>query len=434
MIIMCRVPRTNAHPCTYNGRSLMRISKETRDAAVDYSLNSIKYICEEIGPRESGMPNERKAQEWLKNELLSNGWADEAEIEDFRVSRHGLVGFTKIVSVMLVLAAALQFAAYFAGGTAQIVCHAVTIFLCALALLVTVAEFLMYKPFIDPLLPKTMSSNVYAKYHSSGETKRRIIFSGHCDSAYEWTLMKIKPAFMIAVIALCVIGVLASVALVIANLVRGVTPVWSLVLTSVFIPFYVLLWFFCTFKVVVPGANDNLTGVLASVAVLKCLKESGVRFENTEVAVLLTGSEEAGLRGAFAWARKHKREIMNDGTETVFVGLETLRDWDHLNIYNRDLTGTVAHDAGAVKLLDKASAACGRPLKHFSVFFGASDAAAVTKEGLRATCLAGMDPTPADYYHNVKDTADNMDRKTFALGLDIALEATEIFDREGAPE
>ena len=60
--------------------------------------------------------------------------------------------------------------------------------------------------------------------------------------------------------------------------------------------------------------------------------------------------------------------------------------------------------------------------------------AAVTKEGLRATCLAGMDPTPADYYHNVKDTADNMDRKTFSLGLDIAIEAAEIFDREGAPE
>ena len=65
---------------------------------------------------------------------------------------------------------------------------------------------------------------------------------------------------------------------------------------------------------------------------------------------------------------------------------------------------------------------------------GASDAAAVTKEGLRATCLAGMDPTPADYYHNVKDTADNMDRKTFSLGLDIAIEAAEIFDREGAPK
>ena len=67
----------------------MRISKETRDAAVDYSLNSIKYICEEIGPRESGMPNERKAQEWLKNELLSNGWADEAETGDAAPSPAG---------------------------------------------------------------------------------------------------------------------------------------------------------------------------------------------------------------------------------------------------------------------------------------------------------------------------------------------------------
>lgn len=412
----------------------MKVSKEIRDAAVDYSFDSIKYICEEIGPRESGMPNERKAQEWLKKELLDNGWADEAVIENFTVSRHGLVGFTKIVSVFMVIAAALQFVAYFVGGTAATVCHALTIALAALSLLTTVLEFLMYKPFIDPLLPKTQSGNVYARYKSAGETKRRIIFSGHCDSAYEWTLMKIKPAFMITVIVFCIVGLLGSSAIVIADLARAATPVWSLAVTSVFIPFYVLLFFFCTFKVVVPGANDNLTGVLASVSVLKCLKESGIRFENTEVDVVLTGSEEAGLRGAFAWAKKHRDEILDSNVETVFVGLETLRDWDYLNIYNRDLTGTIAHDAGAVKLLDKASAACGRPLKHFSVFFGASDAAAITKSGLRATCLAGMDPTPADYYHNVKDTADNMDRKTYSLGLDIAIEAAEIFDREGAPE
>ena len=320
----------------------MRVSKDIRDKAVDYSFDSIKYICEEIGPRESGMPNERKAQEWLKDQLLRNGWADEAAIEPFTVSRHGLVGFTKIVSVMLAIAAAVQFAAYFAGAAANLAANIVTIVLGVVALTITVAEFLMYKPFIDPLLPKTESGNVYAKYHSSGETKRRIVFSGHCDSAYEWTLMKIKPAFMITVIVMCVVGVLATFALCITNMVRGETAVWSLVVTSAFIPFYIMLWFFCTFKVVVPGANDNLTGVLASVAVLKCLKESGIRFEHTEVAVLLTGSEEAGLRGAFAWAKKHKQEIMSDGTETVFVGLETLRDWDHLNIYNRDLTGTVA--------------------------------------------------------------------------------------------
>lgn len=412
----------------------MRVSKEMREQAVDYSLDSIKYICEEIGPRESGMPNERTAQVWLKDELLKNGWADEAVIEDFTVSRHGLVGFTKAASILLVLAALLQFVVHFVGGTAGIICNVLSILFIGFTLLTTILEFLMYKPFIDPLLPKSTSGNVYAKYHSAGETKRRIVFSGHCDSAYEWTLMKIKPLLMIVVLAGTVIGALASLVLFAVAFTYPALPVWSLVVTTVFIPFYIALYFFCNFKVVVPGANDNLTGVLASVAVLKCLKESGIRFENTEVDVVLTGSEESGLRGAFAWAKKHKKEILESDIETVFIGLETLRDWDHLNIYNRDLTGTIKHDAGAVNLLDKASAACGRPLKHFSVFFGASDAAAITKHGIKATCLAGMDPGPAEYYHNCRDTADNMDRKTFALGLDIAIEAAEIFDKEGLTE
>ena len=89
------------------------------------------------------MPNERKAQEWLKDQLLRNGWADEAAIEPFTVSRHGLVGFTKIVSVMLAIAAALQFAAYFAGAAADLAANIVTIVLGVVALTITVAEFLM---------------------------------------------------------------------------------------------------------------------------------------------------------------------------------------------------------------------------------------------------------------------------------------------------
>jgi hypothetical protein len=90
----------------------MRVSQEIRDKAVDYSLDSIRYICEDIGARESGSENELKAQEWMKAELLSNGWADEAETEEFTVSRHALVGFTKIVSVMLLLSVVMDVLAF----------------------------------------------------------------------------------------------------------------------------------------------------------------------------------------------------------------------------------------------------------------------------------------------------------------------------------
>ena len=86
----------------------MKVSKEVRKNAVDYSMNAITDICTNIGPRESGMPKEREAQEWIKNQIDTNGWADESAIEDFKVSRHALVGFTKIIGVFLIIGALLQ--------------------------------------------------------------------------------------------------------------------------------------------------------------------------------------------------------------------------------------------------------------------------------------------------------------------------------------
>jgi hypothetical protein len=415
------------------GMSAIKILKPVYENAIDYSLDSIKYMCDKIGPRESGMPNERKAQEWLKKELLSNEWADEAEMEEFTVSRHGLVGFSKIVAVMLLLAVALSITAYFAGERAAFIINLCTIILPVLSLLMALFELMLYKPFVDPFLPKTKSSNVYAKYHSAGETKRRIIFSGHCDSAYEWTLVKIAPVLLIIALAGSFIGGISMLALIGISLGTGM-HLWLVIVTAVFAPFYFMLFFMCKFKTVVPGANDNLTGVFAALSALKCLKESGIRFENTEVAALLTGSEESGLRGAKAWAKKHKKEIEESGIDTVFISLETFRDWDCFCIYTRDMTMTVPHDKGVIKLLDKACRESGRTIKQAMVPFGASDAAAVTQAKLRAGCIAGMDPKPAPYYHNMKDTPDNMDRKSFAFGLSVVLEAAEIFDRDGAPQ
>lgn len=403
-------------------------SKQSVKDAVDYSFESIHYITEEIGPRESGMPNERKAQEWLKSQLLDNGWADEAEIEDFRVSRHGLVGFTKIVSLFMLVAVIGAFIARIEKLSTPMLIMGLV--LSGLTLLITIMEFLLYVPFVDPLLPRSTSGNVYAVKKPTGEVKRRIVFSGHCDSAYEWTLMMIKPLLMIIVLAGAIVGLLFTIVVFAIYCGQGAFPVWALVVTACFAPFYFALQYMCNFHHVVPGANDNLTGTLAAVSVLKCMKDNGVELENTEVAVVLTGSEEAGLRGAKAWAKAHGAQIKAENFETIFIGLETLRDYEHLAIYTRDLTGTVAHDKDAVALLDRASAACEHPLKHASVFFGASDAAAITRAGLKATCLAGMDPTPADYYHNRKDTADNMDEPTFTLGLEIALKAVELYDSE----
>ena len=180
---------------------------------------------------------------------------------------------------------------------------------------------------------------------------------------------------------------------------------------------------------VVDGANDNLSGCYMGIAILKALKDEGIELENTEIGVILTGSEEAGLRGAKAFCKAHKNELSD--VETVFVGLDTIRDYDFAAVYSRDLTGTVKNDAGACALVKEAAKQTGLDLPYKSVFFGATDAAAVTQAGMKAVSVAAMDPAPAKYYHTRLDTADNLDIKTVEAVLGVALETAFLFDEKG---
>jgi Zn-dependent M28 family amino/carboxypeptidase len=181
--------------------------------------------------------------------------------------------------------------------------------------------------------------------------------------------------------------------------------------------------------VTVPGANDNLTGSLTAIAVLKHLQEEGIRFEHTEVACLITGSEEAGLRGAKAFAKAHREELTR--AETVFVALESFRDTECMAVYNRDMSGTVRHHPGVCSLLQQAGKNCGFDLPIEKVYVGSTDAAAITQAGIPAAALAGMDPGPPRYYHTRLDHWKNMDPECLRRGFSVALEAVRLYDERG---
>ena len=194
----------------------------------------------------------------------------------------------------------------------------------------------------------------------------------------------------------------------------------------------VTLFLFVDFKRISPGANDNLTGTYAAVCALRMLDMAGVEFENTEVVAMITDGEEAGLRGCKQWAKDHLDEYMNEGVETVALCVDTLCDLEYLNVYNRDMTGTVKHDQTFSQLVMDAAIEAGYDdLKFANVFFGSSDAAALTQGGITATCLAAMDPTPADYYHNRRDTADRLNPEAIETGYEVVLSTIFKFDREG---
>ena len=194
----------------------------------------------------------------------------------------------------------------------------------------------------------------------------------------------------------------------------------------------VTLFLFVDFKTISPGANDNLTGTYAAACALRMLDMAGVDFENTEVCAMITDGEEAGLRGCKQWAKDHYDEYMNSGVETAILCVDTLTDLEYLNVYNRDMTGTVKHNHRFSQLvMDSAKEAGHDDLKFANVFFGSSDAAAFTQAGITATCLAAMDPSPADYYHNRRDSYDRLVPEAIKTAYEVILSTIFNFDENG---
>lgn len=393
---------------------------------VNYCVKEIKYVCKEVGGRESGSPAERKAQEHMADELRK--YTDSVEFEEFDLHPKAFMGWVIIVGICMIASVIL----YNLGFAL------VSLILTLVGAVCMIAEFLMYKEFLDPFFPKRTSANVIAIRKPEGEVKRRIIFNGHCDSAYEWRYTYLGGGhLLVAVIAIAIVGLVVTLVCEIAALATGHAMTafeggfWKVMgyVQLVWIPSYISILFFTHWKLVVPGANDNLTGCVNAMAVMKYLSDNDIRFENTEVRAVLTGSEEAGLRGAKAYAKRHKEELL--ATETVVLGLDTFRDLKDLAVYDRDLSGTLKHDKQAKELVKNAASNCGLDLPYASIYIGACDAAAFTQIGVKATGFAAMDPTPPRYYHTRLDSWELLEPEAIRTGIEVVTEACCMYDAVG---
>lgn len=398
------------------------------DSTVKYMVDKITEICEKIGPRAPGSKEEYEAQKSMAKDLEQ--WSDTVEIEGFTVHRQAFMGFIPFTVAMAILAT-IFFFKY----------PLVSLILTVLGFIPLILEFLMYKQFVDPLFIGHPSHNVIATRKAAGETKKRIIFVGHSDSQYEWILnyklggVGMKLFLIPGVVGLIICSIASLIKFIVLDLKGVDNPsvdtfflVVGIILCIFIIP-YIGFLFLQSFTKSVPGANDNLSGCLASMSVLKHLAEADVRFENTEVRVILTGSEEAGLRGAKAYAKAHEKELKE--VETVVVACDTMRDLEYMYVYDRDLSGTLKHDKQAKELMRNAGLNCGYDFKYSSIYLGACDAAAFTQKGIKATGFAAMDPTPPRYYHTRLDTPELLVPEALKIGSQVMLEAAFLYDAEG---
>ena len=177
-------------------------------------------------------------------------------------------------------------------------------------------------------------------------------------------------------------------------------------------------------KIFVEVANDNLTGCYMGIAVLKALKDNGVKLENTEVGVLLTGSEEAGLRGAKAFCDTHKNDYHD--VETIIFSYDTIHDGKFLGVNVKDLNNTVSSDPHAIDLFYNAANEVDVPIAKIGVPLGATDSAAFNQGGFHCVGITAMNHVLEDYYHTRKDTYDNLDEEGLANCFAASVQAWRI--------
>lgn len=402
----------------------------------NYAARAIKKVCKEIGPRFSGTEQEKKGIEFMSEELRT--CCDDVRVDSFSVHPKAFLGWIPMSGILMIVAAALFFAAQFFG---IIPLFYAVVALAVFCIFFAVTEFVFYNETLDPFTPKKESYNTYGIRKASGETKRRIIFSGHADSSMEWRFSYLGgPKLLILTLGGGVAGLVYTAGASIFMAVKtAADPAFAESMTADilsyimlgFIVFYIPVIFMYDKKRVVEGANDDLTGCFTSIAVLKFMQDNDIRFENTEVVALCTGSEEVGLRGAKDFVKKHAKEFSD--VETVFIALDTIRDFDHMAVYNKDMSGVVKNNPEACNLIKKAAETEGYDLPYRTVSLGATDAAAVSKSkcGIKAASFAAMDPAPARYYHTRLDTHENLDLKTIEAGVGICLETAFLFDEKG---
>ena len=393
---------------------------DKKDEAAQYMIDSITHICTKFEKRGPGDIGEKQACEYAAEQMKEYG-CDRVYVEGFKENPNAFLGWIYITISCCFIA----FAGYFFAPIVSIIAIIFGLILCVL-------QFGLYKKVVDKLFKEKTGYNVAGFKKPTGEVKRRIIFNGHPDASWEWPF-KYKFSYLGFDIHMIVCFIGAFYMLIISILkLAGIIPedlAKTLGLVAIaFVPFWFGLYFMWNEKRVVDGANDNLSGCYIGMAILKMLHDEGIEFENTEVGVVLTGSEEAGLRGAKAGAGKHKDEF-NDVPTFVF-SYDTIAQNDQLMVNYRALNATVKVDKAVSDLFVEACQALDIPVKKGFVppLGGATDSAAFAQAGMRATGVTALNHALPDFYHTRLDTPDALNASCLANCYAASVKALEMFD------
>ena len=395
----------------------------------DWISEQIKYICSNYKKRTAGSQSVRQCMDYMAEQLKP--WVDEVHTEPFTLHRHPFVGSIALLTLGGLIGILCFVLSYLFSSSILAIISPVIL---AVSFILWFFEFVLYRQAVDFIFPKYHTMNVFAERKAKVESRQRIIISGHADAAYEMTFfLKLKAWQIYTLIILTILGMISCFVFGVIHAVCTLTPAVMLVFCIIeAICFLVLIpWlFFINWKVIVDGANDNLTGCYIGIHIMREMAQNDERMNYTDVCCLITDGEESGLRGALSYAKQHQKELLD--SNTIVVALDTIHDPKELAIYHRGVNFIQKNSPEVCALIESAAQSCDLHMPYTDFYPGATDAEAFSRYGIKAAAICAVQHSPTTYYHTRYDSCDNINPECIYITQNLVKTAIQLYDERAA--
>jgi len=347
------------------------------------------------------------------------------QIEEFVVHPKSFLKYIPALVVLYFIGAVLL---YFRYPLPALVIYGIAIF-------VFYAQFGKYWELLDSYFPGATGYNIHGSIEPEGEVRQQIIISAHHDAAYVFQLLAYLPKFYSKIInagIVCLLlGFIVSLVASIFAFTHIPVPEWVLLWVPVVLMiggiFEIPLAFFTTGEVS-PAAGDDMIAVAVANETARLfhkMKKAGkYPIRHTRLIIASFDAEESGLRGARAFCRKHKEELLN--TETYVFNIDTLYKLEDLTFLTKDLNGSVRLSRAMAKDCVDIASALGYNASIASMPFGAgsTDAAEFGKLGVETVNMAGISFDIRKFndnlvYHTPDDVTEYIEPELVEASLEI---------------
>jgi len=176
-----------------------------------------------------------------------------------------------------------------------------------------------------------------------------------------------------------------------------------------------------------PGAGDNLASSLAALEmarVFSARRNSGQGLKRTRVIFVSFDAEEAGLRGARAYAEAHRGDFK--ALPTYAFNMDCVYTREKFRLLLTDINGTVKLDEAATRHLIEVGKERDLSITTAPIVFltGGTDAGELAKAGVRTVSLMGMDwsnSARSSVYHTPGDRVEAIEPVAVMAAIDLGV-------------